>query len=63
MHISGINYTEKGEINHLPFRKSDFPYKYILKELKDRNYKGTIICESPETVSDCLFIKNIYNKL
>jgi len=63
IHMSGINYGEKGEKNHLPLEESDFPYKKILKKLKDYKVKGTVICESPHTVSDALILKKYYNSL
>lgn len=62
-HMSGINYTEKGERNHLIFKEADFPYKEILKHLKDNKAKGTVICESPEIVKDALFLKKVYENL
>jgi len=63
IHMSGINYTEKGERSHLTFKEADFPYKKILEKLKDNKAKGTVICESPDIIGDALLLKNFYNKL
>ncbi|AWZ48136.1 AP endonuclease [Clostridiaceae bacterium 14S0207] len=63
MHMSGINYGEKGEKNHLPFEESDFNYKACLKALKDFSVKGCIICESPALEKDALLLKEFYNSL
>lgn len=63
IHMSGINYTEKGERNHLLLDESDFPYKKILEGLKDIKAKGTVICESPAPVADALLLKKVYEKL
>ena len=63
MHMSGINYTIKGERNHLPFNQADIPYKQILKKLSINNVSGTIVCESPEIINDALLMKKEFNKL
>jgi len=65
MHMSGINYSEKGERNHLMFedKTNDFPYIKILEKLKEIKAEGTIICESPIPYKDALLLKEIYKKL
>lgn len=63
IHMSGINYGEKGEKNHLPFEKSDFNYKDCLRAFKTFNIKGCVICESPLLERDALLIKNYYTSL
>lgn len=63
IHMSGINYDEKGEKNHLPFEESDFDYKDCIKALKVFNVRGCIICESPLLEKDALLLKNYYNSL
>ena len=60
IHISGMKYGEKGEIEHLNLRKSKFNYKDLIKALKDFNVKGFIICESPNLEKDAIFIKKLY---
>lgn len=63
IHLSGINYGEKGEKNHLPFEESDFNYKDCLKAFKSFNIKGCIICESPLLEKDALLLKQYYLSL
>ena len=63
IHISGINYGDKGELNHLILEESDFNYKACLKALVDYEVKGYIVCESPNLEEDALLMKNYYNTL
>jgi len=62
-HISGIEYTDKGEKNHLTFEESEFPLKRLLKTLVDNDINGTIVCESPNLEEDALKMKKIYEGL
>lgn len=63
MHVSGIEYSEKGEKKHLPLAQSDFNYTAFLKVLKDYNVKGCLVCESPILEKDAILLKETYNKL
>lgn len=63
IHLSGIQYSAKGEKNHLELKESDFQYSTCLKALKDFNVKGCIICESPVLEKDALLLKETYEKL
>lgn len=63
IHMSGINYTSKGERNHLPFCESDFNYKACLEVLHHYDVKGCIICESPILEKDALTLKEYYYSL
>ena len=62
IHISGINYNENGERNHLNLKESDLNYKALLKALKEFNAKGITICESPNNEKDAILLKNVFNK-
>jgi len=62
-HISGIEYTAKGERNHLILEESDMNYKDLLKVFKEFKACGTIICESPNIESDALLMKKTYEEL
>jgi deoxyribonuclease IV len=62
-HLSGINYSEKGERNHLMLEESDMPYIDILENLKNLKATGTIICESPIIEKDALLLKKTYSNL
>lgn len=63
IHLSGIQYGTKGEINHLNLKESDFRYVELLKALKEFEVKGLIICESPDREGDALLIQETYNSL
>lgn len=65
MHMSGINYAEKGERNHLNVedRGNDLDYKMILECLHDFKVSGTVISESPNLEEDALLMKKYYSKL
>ena len=62
-HVSGIEYGEKGERNHLILEESDFNYKDLMKSFKDFKAKGIIISESPNIEEDALLMKKEYDKL
>ncbi|MEM2916618.1 MAG: TIM barrel protein [Candidatus Woesearchaeota archaeon] len=62
-HVSGINYTEKGERNHLNLPQSDLKYKELLKALKEFKAKGVIISESPNIEGDALMMKREWSGL
>jgi deoxyribonuclease-4 len=59
-HISGIEYTVKGEKEHLPLRDSDLDLSAILQALKDMGCAGRILCESPILEEDALFAKQCW---
>lgn len=62
IHISGIEYTDKGEIRHLDLKDSDLNYKELMKALKDFKTAGVVICESPNLEEDALLLKKEYDK-
>jgi deoxyribonuclease-4 len=63
IHISGIEYSEKGEVKHLNIFESDFNYKDLAKVLKEYNVKGVVISESPNLEDDAILFKQTYEKL
>ncbi len=56
-HLSGIEYTEKGEQNHLVISESDFNLSALFQALLDSMAGGRILCESPSLEEDALFIQ------
>ena len=60
LHVSGINYGEKGERNHLNLNESDFQYAELIQALKDHAAKGILICESPNLEEDALLLQGVY---
>jgi len=63
IHISGIKYSEKGELEHLNLKESDLRCTDLLKALKDLDVQGTVICESPNLEEDALLMQEAYDKL
>jgi deoxyribonuclease-4 len=61
-HVSGINYSEKGEKNHLSLQESDFNFKELIKALKEFKCCGIIISESPNIEKDALILKKEFEK-
>ncbi len=59
-HSEGIEFTDKGEKNHLAFADSKINYKDLVKVWKDFKIKGVIICESPIIEKDALLLKKEY---
>ncbi|MBN2477831.1 TIM barrel protein [Candidatus Micrarchaeota archaeon] len=63
-HFSEINYTEKGERNHLVLGTKNKPsYKILLKIIKEHGYSGTVVCETPEIDKDALKMQKYYKTL
>ncbi|MCQ6962533.1 TIM barrel protein [Methanolobus chelungpuianus] len=60
MHVSGIEYGEKGERNHLNLRESDLAYAELMKALKEFRARGLLICESPDNEGDALLLQRTY---
>ncbi len=60
IHVSGINYGDKGEKNHLNLEDSDFRYQEFLQALKDHDARGIVICESPNLEEDALLLQRVY---
>ncbi len=63
IHISGIEYNEKGEIRHLNLDEADLRYVELLKILKEFKVRGVVICESPNLEEDALLLKKTYRSL
>lgn len=60
IHISGIEYGDKGERRHLNLKDSDLNYGDLLKVLTDFDCAGVVICESPSIEGDALILKQEY---
>lgn len=62
-HLSGIEYTDKGEQNHLMLADSDFNLKALIKALVQFDCGGRILCESPEDMDkDAHVIKDAWQE-
>jgi len=62
-HLSGIEYTEKGEQNHLVISESDFNLDALFEALREVGAGGRIMCESPTLEEDALFIQKTWIEL
>ncbi len=64
-HISGIEYTPKGEKEHLPLDDSDLDLRAILTALMDLGCQGRILCESPDIylMDDALMTKSLWMEI
>lgn len=60
MHVSGVEYSNRGELKHLNLDESDFRYDEWVQVLRDHEVAGMVICESPIQERDALILKNLY---
>lgn len=63
IHLSGIEYSAKGEQNHLPLQESDFNLDDLIRALKSMQCQGRILCESPVMEDDALLIMRRWNEI
>jgi len=63
IHISGIEYTEKGEQNHVNLEESDLKYTDLIEVWREFDVKGVVISESPNLEGDAILLKKLYYKL
>lgn len=65
MHVSGINFGAKGELNHMNMQEkgNTFNYKWLLEALHEAQASGCIICESPNLEEDALLMKKYWETL
>lgn len=61
-HVAGINYSSKGEQNHLNLKNSDLKYHDLVKAWKEFKIKGVIISESPNIEGDALLLQKEFRK-
>jgi deoxyribonuclease IV len=60
IHLSGIQYGDKGEKEHLPLKESDLNLADLFKSLKALHCRGRILCESPIMEDDALYMKELW---
>lgn len=63
IHLSGIEYSDKGEQNHLPIQEADLDLDAVLRALLDFKCAGRILCESPVMEDDALYIRSRWMEL
>ena len=64
-HMSGIDYTAKGEKAHLPLNEADIRYRELLQAWADFGVAGTCAVEAPDPfhTADALTIQATYRRL
>jgi deoxyribonuclease-4 len=60
IHLSGIEYGEKGEREHLKLEDADLDLKALLRALHEFNATGRILCESPIMEDDSLNMRQAW---
>ncbi len=60
IHLSGIEYSLKGERNHLPLRESDLDLDGLFAAFESVNAGGRILCESPIMEEDALYMQQLW---
>lgn len=60
IHLSGIEYSPKGEREHLTLQDADLDVKAIFRALKDYGCSGRILCESPVLEDDALILRQMW---
>jgi len=63
IHISGIEYTDKGEKRHLNLQESDMKWEDLLRVLKEFRVRGVVISESPNIEGDAILMKKKYEEI
>jgi deoxyribonuclease-4 len=63
IHLSGIEYTAKGEKKHLPICDSDLHLTELFQALKSVSCQGRILCESPIMEEDAVYMRNLWNSI
>ena len=63
IHISGIHYSEKGELNHLDLEESDLRWRELVEVWKEFDIKGVVISESPNIEGDAMLVRDYWKSL
>lgn len=63
IHLSGINYGEKGEKNHINLKEGKLNYVDLVKAWKEFKIKGVVISESPNIEEDATLLKETYQNV
>ncbi len=63
IHMSGIEYTSKGEKNHLVLSESDFNLRGLYEALIEMDCAGRILCESPVLEDDAILMRDLWREM
>ncbi len=61
-HLSGIEYTSRGERKHLMLADSDFDLPGLMRALAELKCGGRIVCESPVMDEDARLIQRTWEQ-
>jgi deoxyribonuclease-4 len=61
-HLSGIEYSAKGERQHLMLQESDLDLKGLMRALVELKCGGRIVCESPVMDEDAHLIQDAWQR-
>jgi len=62
-HLSGIEYGDKGEKNHLALDESDLNWRDFIRACVDYDVAGSIMVESPAMEDDALKAQKVYREM
>jgi deoxyribonuclease-4 len=62
VHLSGIEYSAKGERHHLMLADSDFDLQGLVRAFVEMKCGGRIVCESPVMDEDALRIQSTWQR-
>ena len=64
-HMSGIDYTPKGEKEHVPLNEADIQYRDLLSVFVNYDLRGTVAVEAPKPfhTADALHLQATYRRL
>lgn len=63
IHLSGIEYGERGERKHVDFKDSAFNWVGVLNALRDYRVEGVVVCESPSLERDAQLLQEKLREL
>lgn len=62
-HLSGIEYTQAGERNHVMLEESDLDWRAFVQACVDYGVEGRVVSESPTQEDDALLVQQAYRAL
>jgi len=63
VHLSGIEYGDKGEVRHLPLGDSDLDHRGFLAVMAERGVGGSLVVESPAREADAVLVAQTWREL
>ncbi len=63
IHLSGIEYGEKGEKEHLPLQEADLDLRALFQALHAFGCGGRMLCESPKMEEDAIYMRQVWSEV